>query len=208
VARVTASPRRCAPRAGLPWAPPAMPPRCGRPRRRHPDRPLPLTTAGRPRRLHQPRRPPAAAARRHRFPRSHGPTEHKVNAPWLTFRCPKTRAPGSPPATACEVENAEETRDPQKSRRGRGHCRPEEPAGDAGSGLDPREATPSKQPKEPKSRRNPRQNPSRAPLARMFLLPTREPLMAPGGLPCLLANPASDGHAQPSRKNRRNPRPA
>jgi len=42
--------------------------------------------------------PPAAAGRRHRFPRSHGPSEQKVNEQWLTFRCHETPAPGSAPA--------------------------------------------------------------------------------------------------------------
>jgi hypothetical protein len=31
--------------------------------------------------------PPAAAGRRHRFPRSHGPAEHEVNKQCLTLRC-------------------------------------------------------------------------------------------------------------------------
>jgi hypothetical protein len=42
--------------------------------------------------------PPAAAERGHRFPRSHGPSEQKVNEQWLTFRCHETPAPGSAPA--------------------------------------------------------------------------------------------------------------
>jgi hypothetical protein len=177
-------------RAGLAWSPPAMPPRCARPRRRHPDRPLPLPTARRLRRLHQPRPPrplprgagprPAAAGRRgHGFPRSHGPTEHKVNAPWLTFRCqvdPNRAALRGSVAARTQRMRSKHRRNPRPaeilakpwplpSRRAR--------AGDAGSGLEPREATPSKQPKEPKSRRKPRQNPSRPP-ACMCLLATRE----------------------------------
>jgi hypothetical protein len=151
--------------------------------------------------------PPAAAARRHGFSRSHGPTEHKVNAPWLTFRCPKTRAPGSPPATACEVENAEGTRDPQKSwpwplpsrrgPRGRRRIWPRPARSDA---VEATEGT--QEPQESST------NTSMPSPACSCFQPAREPPHGPGGLPCLLANPASDGHARTSRKNRRNRRPA
>ena len=45
--------------------------------------------------------PPARAPfgyRRHRFPRSHGPSEHKVKTPWLTFRCHPRPSPALAPA--------------------------------------------------------------------------------------------------------------
>jgi hypothetical protein len=60
---------RCPSGSLLPAVPPA-------PRRPRPPTPL------------RPRPPARSGRRRHRFPRSHGPAEHKVSEQWLTLPCP------------------------------------------------------------------------------------------------------------------------
>jgi hypothetical protein len=77
------------------------------------DRPLPrlrfpTSRCPDPRPSPPPARDPPPARCRHRFPRSHGSSEHKVKTPWLTFRCP---------LIAGDVNNAEGTRNPGKSGR-------------------------------------------------------------------------------------------
>jgi hypothetical protein len=118
----------------------------------------------------QPPAPPPAPApawrRRHGFPRSHGPAEHKVKTQWLTLRC--------------QIDRTE----PRCGDRSSAH-----PAHEV------------EKPKEPKSRRNPRQT-GRWPLpASACFQPASEPPHGPGGLACLLANGASGGHSQTSQKS-------
>ena len=134
--------------------------------------------------------PPAPAPawrRRHGFPRSHGPIEHKVKTPWLMLRCPSDpnrAAPrGSVPART-PAQRSKDRRNPRAaeiravvlpSRRARAAA-PQDLAWTARSDA-------VKKPKEPKSRRNPRQTAvdGASPACACFQ-PASGPPHGPGGL--------------------------
>ena len=70
--------------------------------------------------------PPAVAGRGHGFPRSHGPTEPKLNAPWLTPRCRPAARTGASRARTANPNEPEARRSPDESaiRQPLGPARP------------------------------------------------------------------------------------